>query len=96
MGRKTGVRVRMRGGRGRGPRIDHEIHHRQQMLVLPEIFANPALDAIADHRTPGGTDTDGKTESRVVETIQLRADQEQCVGRSKSRAMDGIELRLRE
>jgi len=73
MNRETGSRVRMRSGCSRGPRIDHEIDHRQKMLVLPEIFANPALDAVAGHRTARGTDTDRKTEPWVVKAVQLRA-----------------------
>jgi hypothetical protein len=64
--------------------------------MLPEVFANPALDAIARHRTAGRTNTDRKTEPCVLEIVQLRAHEKERVGRSQARAMDGIELRLRE
>ena len=60
--------------------------------MLPEVFANPALDAIARHRTAGRTDTDRKTEPWVLETVQLRAHEKERVGRPQPRTVDGIEL----
>ena len=96
MNRETGSRLRIRGDRCRGPRIHHQVDHRQQVPMLPEVFANPALDAVARHRAAGRTDTDRKTEPWVLETVQFRAHEKERVGRSQARAMDGIELRLRE
>ena len=93
---ETGLRLRMRGDRRGSARIHHQIDHRQQMAMLPEVFANPALDAVARHRTAGRADTDRKTEPRVLETVQFHAHEKERVGQSQARAMNGIELRLRE
>jgi len=93
---EAGLRLGMRGDRCRSARIHHQIDHRQQMAMLPEVFANPALDAVARHCTAGRADTDRKTEPWVLETVQFRAHEKERVGRSQARAMDGIELRLRE
>ena len=90
------VRPQWRYGTPVPSRIHHEIDHRQQMAMLPEVLANPSLDAVARHRTAGRTDTDRKTEPWVLKTVQLRAHEKERVGRSQARTMDGIELRLRE
>ena len=82
----------MRGCRGSGSRIDHEIDRRQKMPVLPEIFANPTLDAVTRHRTAGCANTDREAEPRVAKIVQLRAHEKERVGRPQPRAVDGIEL----
>ena len=92
MNRKTGRGLRVRGCRGSRSRINHEIDRRQKMPVLPEIFANPTLDAVARHRAAGGANTDREPEPRVAKIVQLRAHEEERVRRPQPRTVDGIEL----
>ena len=64
--------------------------------MLPEILTDAALDAIARDCTAGDAYADRKSEAWMLETVQSRAHEKERVGRSQARAMDGIELRLRE
>ena len=82
----------MRGCRGGCSRIDHQIDRRQKVPVLPEIFANPTLDAVTRYRAAGGTNTDRKPEPRVAQIVQLRTHEKERVGRPQARTVDGIEL----
>ena len=86
----------MRSCRGSSSRIDHEIDRRQKMPVLPEIFANPTLDAVTRYRAAGGANTDGEPEARVSKIVQLRAHEEERVRRPQPRTVNSIELWLRE
>ena len=92
MNRKTGRGLGVRGCRGSRSRIDHEIDRRQKMPVLPEIFANPTLDAVTRYRAAGGANTDCEPEPRVAKIVQLRAHEKERVGRPQPRTVNGIEL----
>lgn len=48
--------------------------------MLPEIFTNPALDAIARDGPAGDADTDRKPEAWMLESVQPRAHEEERVG----------------
>jgi hypothetical protein len=90
--RKTGRGLDVRGCRGSRSRIDHEIDRRQKMPVLPEIFANPTLDAVTRYRAASGANTDREPEPRVAKIVQLRAHEKERVGRPQPRTVNGIEL----
>jgi hypothetical protein len=90
--RKTGRGLGVRGCRGSRSRIDHEIDRRQKMAMLPEIFANPTLDAVTRHRAAGGANTDREPEPRVAKIVQPRAHEKERVGRPQPRTVNGIEL----
>ena len=82
----------MRGCRRSRSRINHEIHRGQKMPVLPEVFPNPTLDAVARYRAAGGANTHREPEPRVAKIVQLRAHEEERVRRPQPRTVDGIEL----
>ncbi|HZO02779.1 MAG TPA: hypothetical protein VFB93_16410 [Burkholderiales bacterium] len=92
MNRKTGRGLDVRGCRGSRSRFDHEIDRRQKMPVLPEIFANPTLDAVTRYGAAGGANTDREPEPRVAKIVQLRAHEKERVGRPQPQTVDGIEL----
>lgn len=66
----------MRSLAGRGSRVHDEIDHGQEMLMLTEIFADPALDAITVHRAASRAHTHCEAEPRVTEAVHFRRNQE--------------------
>jgi hypothetical protein len=82
--------------RGRRARVHHEVHHRQEVPVLPEKLADPSLDAIARDGAAGDAHGDREPEAWMVKAVRSGAHEKERIGRAQPRTLNSIELRLRE
>ena len=82
MGRQAGRRFHVRSARGCRARVDDQVDHRQEMPVLSEVLADPALDTVPRHGAARGANTDCQPEPWVIETVQFRAHEKERVRRT--------------
>jgi len=75
-----------------GPAVDHDVHGREQVLMMTERLADEALDQIPPHGVADNSRRYGESETRGSSCIRSDKDGEHRIGKATRVLIDAIEL----
>jgi len=77
---------------GTGSAVDHDIHCREQMLMVAEGFADEAFDLVPSHGIADDARRYGESETRGSSCIRSNEDGEHRIGEATCIFIDAIEV----